>query len=147
MEDYMKVHEAIDAADALLRNSVSESQKVRWLAELDGRILLELIDTHNIKLSGSWCDYVRDIMLSPDRWDIICTGEEYHVFPFGGLLLAALPYDDMYVHYLLFMIYITTQEINRANNELAVFNETYDRYSAYINRTYRPAQATKITLG
>lgn len=140
----MKVHEAIDTADALLRNGIPEQMKIRWLAELDGRIWSQLYNTHKdssgVALSpptGIWTDYVSEL-ITPTGANVIPI-TTYNLF-------ANFPYDDIYVPHLMTMLYIAIKEINRANTELAVFTEAYDRYSAYINREYMPVKATNITL-
>lgn len=141
----MKVHEAIDTADALLRNGISEPLKVRWLAELDGRVWTYLYNTHKdadgITLSpasSGWTDYVGELLRPTGT--VILPITTYDLF-------ASFPHDDIYIPHLMTMLYLSIKEINRANTELAVFTEAYNRYSSYINREYMPVKATNITLG
>ncbi len=42
----MKISEAIERADALLNNKYNEETKIKWLAELDERVLSEIFETH-----------------------------------------------------------------------------------------------------
>lgn len=129
----MTIQQAIDAADAAVRNGITTETKIRWLAELDGRVYVEQFATHKglVPAANTWLSYIQELITPTGTIIIPITIEP---------LFVSFPYDEIYPHYLLSKIHLSLQEINRANNELAAFNEVYDRYVNYINRTYLPVR-------
>ena len=126
----MKVLEAIEIADDIVRNTVSEDRKIKWLKALDGKVYLDVIDTHeNITLTdNSWTKHILGEPLTDTMGDLI----------------VEFPYDELYIDYLLSKIYIELNEVERANNAMMLFNDEYKEYKNYINRTFVPKQDNKI---
>ena len=93
-------------ADALLPNSIPVSVKHRWLAELEGRIQVEL--------EG----------VSPD--DI--SADEGGDMP---NLSAPFPYDRLYWLYLLAMYDFADGDNARYENAAAMFNSAYQNYAKW----------------
>ena len=126
----MKVLEAIELADDIVRNTVSEDRKIKWLKALDGKVYLDVIDTHeNITLTdNSWTKHILGEPLTDTMGDLI----------------VEFPYDELYINYLLSKIYIELNEVERANNAMMLFNDEYKEYKNYINRTFVPKQDNKI---
>ena len=114
----MKIIEAINIVDARKPNVVSEPEKVRPLALLDGHIKLEIIDTHE--------------------------GGGVYFVPYGDdtprdtELLVGPPWDDLYIKYLECEIDSYTGDQDRYNNSAAAFNEAYEAFAAWYNRTHMP---------
>lgn len=141
----MKIADAISYADSFLKNTISIDLKIRWLAELDGKILIELFGTHTDSegntlspADGSWTTYVNNLVTPSETITVPIQQDE---------LFAEFPYDDMYIHLLLYKMYFAVQEINKANNELTEFNDVYDKFASYINRTYLPLQNNRFITG
>lgn len=126
----MKVLEAIEIADDIVRNTVSEDRKIKWLKALDGKVYLDVFDTHeNITLTdNSWTKYILGDTLTDTMGDLI----------------IEFPYDELYINYLLSKIYIEVNEVERANNAMLLFNDEYKEYKNYINRTFVPKQKNII---
>jgi len=126
----MKVFEAIEIADDIVRNTVSEDRKIKWLKALDGKVYLDVFDTHeNITLTdNSWTKHILGDTLTDTMGDLI----------------IEFPYDELYINYLLSKIYIEVNEVERANNAMLLFNDEYKEYKNYINRTFVPKQNNAI---
>lgn len=126
----MKVLEAIEIADDIVRNTVSEDRKIKWLKALDGKVYLDVFDTHeNITLTdNSWTKHILGDTLTDTMGDLI----------------IEFPYDELYINYLLSKIYIEVNEVERANNAMLLFNDEYKEYKNYINRTFVPKQDNTI---
>ncbi len=122
----MKVFEAIEIADDIVRNTVSEDRKIKWLKALDGKVYLDVFNTHeNITLTdNSWTKHILGDTLTDTMGDLI----------------IEFPYDELYINYLLSKIYIEVNEVERANNAMLLFNDEYKEYKNYINRTFVPKQ-------
>ena len=126
----MKVLEAIEIADDIVRNTVSEDRKIKWLKALDGKVYLDVFATHdNITLTdNSWTKHILGDTLTDTMGDLI----------------IEFPYDELYINYLLSKIYIEVNEVERANNAMLLFNDEYKDYKNYINRTFVPKQNNVI---
>jgi len=124
----MTLREAIDRADALCPNGYEEHEKRAWLSALDGQIYEEVIITH--AGAGDWNPYTD---LTPET----------------TRLLAAAPYDDLYIPYLETKIDYYNGETARYNNAAAVFNTRLSEYKSWYNRTHTPnsAQVRYFTKG
>jgi hypothetical protein len=119
----MTLMEAMHRADALKPNTYSNPEKIRWLSILDGIIKEKIIDTHeggeNVVFNG----YQEDSPLTTE-------------------LLVPAPYDDIYVHWLAMQIDLTNGEYARYNNSAMVYNEAYQDFANYYNRTHMPLGKT-----
>lgn len=115
----MTLIEAITKIDALKPNTYSQSEKVKWLSMIDGIIKNKIIDTHEGGDGISFSGYDENTNLVTE-------------------LLVPAPYDDIYVRWLETRIDYTNGEYDRYNNGLEVFNEMYDEFNRYYNRTHMP---------
>lgn len=115
----MTLIEAITKIDALKPNTYSQSEKVKWLSMIDGIIKNKIIDTHEGGEGISFNGYDENTNLVTE-------------------LLVPAPYDDIYVRWLETRIDYTNGEYDRYNNGLEVFNEMYDEFNRYYNRTHMP---------
>ena len=117
----MTVSEAIALVDRLKPNKFTPEDKVKWLSEIDGLIVRELVDTHeNSPLAGDFAGYV----------SIEESG--------GTELLAPYPYDILYRWYLESQIDLGNMEIAKYNNSKTLFNNAYLTYTDHYNRTHMP---------
>lgn len=114
----MTVIEAIELVDRLKPNKFSEEDKVKWLSDIDGLIVRELVDTHeDSPLQGEFGGYT-----SADNTQLI----------------APYPYDNLYRWYLESQIDLGNMEIAKYNNSRTLFNNAYLTYTDHYNRTHMP---------
>jgi len=113
----MTLKEAIERFDLLYPNALDITEKRRIISELDGRISLEIFSNYE--------------------------GQET---PFGGYsestpgdtaLLAAFPFEDIYIKALCTENDAVSGDISRYNNSAELFNTAWEQYAAYYNRTHR----------
>lgn len=117
----MTIIEAINKVDVLKPNNYTQSEKVKWLSNLDGIIKAEIIDTHE---GGE---------------NIIFTGydEETEV---ATEMLVPYPYDDLYIKWLESQIDYNNAEYGKYNNSSTAYNNAYSAFERYYNRQYMPKQ-------
>ena len=117
----MRVGECIAMVDALKPNKFSMADKLRWLSDIDGTIVRELIDTHeNSPISGAFEPYKE--------------GDDDRV------LLVTAPFDVLYRWYLESQIDLGNMEIGKYNNSRNMFNQAYQTYTDHYNRTHLAKQ-------
>ena len=99
--------------------NVDDKDKARWLIELDGRILREIIQK-------SVHDTPPD--MPPAEW------------PEDGdkRLLVPSPYDRLYDLYLLAQIEFAIREFGNYNNSMAAFNSLLDIYACHYRNNHMP---------
>ena len=112
----MTVDEAIDRVDRLKCNAYTLREKREWLAQLEGRIRRELLETHGpglpLREEGSW-EGSRELT-APDS--------------FGGL----------YLRWLEAQIDLYNGEPERYNGSIALFNAEFHAFESWYNRTFLP---------
>lgn len=117
----MKVGECIAMVDALKPNKFETADKLKWLSDIDGTIVRELIDTHeNSPLSDPFVPY-SDGDIDRD-------------------LIVPFPYDVLYRWYLESQIDLGNMEIGKYNNSRNLFNQAYQTYTDQYNRTHLAKQ-------
>lgn len=117
----MTVREAIAQVDRLKPNKFSQEDKVKWLSDIDGLIVRELVETHeDSPLEGEFKGYDSENM--------------------DADLLVPFPYDILYRWYLESQIDLGNMEINKYNNSKALFNNAYVNFTDHYNRTHMPKQ-------
>lgn len=118
----MTASEAVAFVDKMKPNRFSVEEKFRWLTDIDGMIVRELVDMHeNSPLTGEFTGYI------PGRDD-------------DAELIAAAPYDSLYRWYLESQIDLGNMEIAKYNNSKNMFNQAYLAFTDYYNRTHMPKQ-------
>lgn len=115
----MTIIEAINQIDSLKPNTYSQSDKVRWLSVLDGRVKAEIIDTHEGAVDTAFNGYNEETPLDTE-------------------LLIPYPHDEVYTLWLEAQIDYADNEYGRYNNSMAMFNTTYSAYERYYNRNNMP---------
>lgn len=114
----MTIMDVIHHIDELKPNNFTPREKIAWLSTLDGLIKSEIIDTHeggeNIEFNGYKDSDTRAILLVP------------------------APYDNIYFRWIEAQIDYTNGEYGKYNNSLAAFNDAYEHYERYYNRTHKP---------
>lgn len=115
----MKILDAITHVDSVKPNSYGQSEKIKWLSELDGMIKSEIIDTHD------------------DGEDIIFSGYNEET-DLNTELLVPAPYDKLYTHYLEMQIDYANNEYGKYNNSMVMYNTAYSAFQLYYNREHMP---------
>lgn len=115
----MTAIEIIEEVDATEPNQYDVKQKLAWLANLDGQIADELINTHEGRRS------------------------RYYEYDDGDTeLTVPEPYaHDLYLNYLLAQIHNANGETRRYSAAATIYNNAYKQYAAYFNRTHMPRNA------
>lgn len=116
----MTLHEAITRADSLRPNVINISEKIRWLSHADGKLKLDLIDTHEGGDPAPFRPYTEDDL--------------------GRKLLIPYPYDDVYVYLLDMHVSYTMGEYTRYENAAQLYNAAMQAYRIHYNATHAPKQ-------
>lgn len=119
----MTIAEAIALVDRAKPNQYSDEDKIRWLSEIDGMIVRELIESHE------------DSPLAEPF-----TG--YTAADSDTQLIAPFPYDQLYRWWLESQIDLGNMEIGKYNNSRNLFNSAYLTYTDHYNRTHMPKQVS-----
>ena len=115
----MTIEKVLQTMKELLPSAISDEMLIRWLSALDGKIKIEIIDTHEGGENVVFHGYDEVIDRSTE-------------------LLVSAPYDEMYRHWLTAQVHYANEEIERYNAAAELFNRDYDAYEAWYNRTHRP---------
>ena len=116
----MTVMGAINQLNAVKPNGYGQSEKIKWLSILDGRIKTEVIDTHEgaEDKAKEFKGYTNNSLMAD--------------------LLVPAPYDDIYIKWLEAQIDYANGEYKRYNVSSAMFNNVYDAFVKWYNRTHMP---------
>ena len=116
----MTVIGAISQLNAVKPNGYGQNEKIKWLSILDGKIKAEIIDTHEgaDPKTAAFKGYTNNTLM-----------EE---------LLVSAPYDDIYVKWLEAQVDYANGEYKRYNVSSTMFNEAYDAFVKWYNRTHLP---------
>lgn len=118
-EETMTIREVLMQVDAELANTYEQKKKIGWLSQLDQRVKLLIVDTHegaeHIQFSGY------DETTDPDT-----------------ILLVPPPFDEMYLRWLESQIHYRNQEEDRCNNATDAFNVLWAEYRNFYNRQHMP---------
>lgn len=121
----MTIIEAITHVDTVKPNSYGQTEKIKWLSELDGVIKAEIIDTHEDGEDISFSGYTDDT-------DLTTT------------LLVPAPYDKLYTHYLEMQIDYANNEYGKYNNSMVMYNTAYSAFQVYYNREHTPKSSGRF---
>ena len=114
----MTINEAIAQVQELKPNQIPEEIMVRWLSVLEGKIIDEIILTHELSERIEFTGYTIDDMNSE--------------------LMVPDTYADVYIYYLEAMIDQTNNEGARYASSMQMFNSAWQDYANYYNRNNRP---------
>jgi len=158
----MKAYEAITEANSLSPNQYDNALKLRWLADLDGRIRREIMreaprdrgadagnKTAQADSAGqnseaeNTSDYVADGLYISDNEAFGSGGSGTPSASADGVfdmtdvvLLVPEPWArDVYVNYLLSRVAQSDAETERYNLYATLFNSAYGEFAAWYNRT------------
>ncbi len=123
----MTVREAIDRADTLRPNTVSESEKRLWLAQLDGAMRRQIHGQHEPAEESA--------DTGADK-----TQEDETV------LLAQEPYTGIYPYWLMAQIDLALGELPRYNNDMMLYNMALTEYAVDYKRSHVPMKRGQFKL-
>ena len=119
----MTAMDIINRLDLMEPNDYSPEQKLKWLSSLDGKIFNDVILTHELP-EGSEA-------LKPP---VYVNGNEELIIP--------EPHGtDVYYYYLQSMISSENNETQRFSNRRMLYNNAYQEWVNFYNRTHMPRQA------
>lgn len=109
----MTVREAIALADAMAPNAVSQVLKVRWLSELDGRVVQEICSPDTVSDFAGYAENVNQ----------------------DTVLKIPFPYDGIYPTWLKMHIDRMNGEMQKHNDGVALCDEMLEAYRRTLVRT------------
>ena len=115
----MTISEAIDNFDTLMPNTFTTVDKISWLSQLDGLIKTSIIDTH-------------------EGWEDVELNGYDRETPMGTVLLVGEPYDEIYYLWMESRLHYLNGELVKYNNAIERYNDLFQTYSNWYNRTYMP---------
>lgn len=115
----MTIIEAITRVDTVKPNTYSQTEKIKWLSELDGIIKAEIVDTHEGGENVAFSGYTAETDLNTK-------------------LLVPAPYDEVYVRYLEMQIDYANNEYGKYNNSMVMYNSVYTAFEKHYNRDHMP---------
>ena len=156
----MTTGEIISKVDRLEPNQYDTETKLQWLSQLDGKIISQVILTHepfggrphrlhwrdpfSRDPNGAMPDLERHCIPRPlpdeedDETEKKTWGPPYH--DADDELMVKDPYgEDIYVHYLQAKIAEENAEIVKYNQQKTLFDASYQEWTDYYNRTHMPA--------
>ena len=117
----MKLIEAINIIDALVPNSYTQEDKIRWLSNLDGTIKNNIIDKHEGAEAVTFEGYNADTPLETE-------------------LIVPAPYDVVYTYWLQAQIDYWNQELSKYNNSITMYNTAYSEFERWYIRNHMPKE-------
>lgn len=123
-EDTMTIQEAISLTDELKANMMVSSTKIRFLSELEGKLYKEIFTKH------------ADVPVEecPTYDESTDTSTE---------MLVPAPYDFIYVRWLISQIDIMNQEMDKYNNDRALFENAWTEFGDYWRREHMPVSTAQ----
>ncbi len=115
----MTIAEAINMTDELKANMMVSSTKIRYISELEGKIYKEILAKHAGNPAEECPTYDSETDQSTE-------------------LLVPAPYDMVYVYWLYSQIDIMNQEMDKYNNDRALFENAWTEFGDYWRREHMP---------
>ena len=112
----MTVDQAIDRVDRLRCNAYTLREKREWLAQVEGLIRRNILQTHGPGLP------IREAGELEGGWE----------------LTAPAPFDGLYIRWLEAQIDLYNGEPERYNGSIALFNAEYNAFESWYNRNFLP---------
>ena len=116
----MNIQEALDFADGLKPNMMPAQMKIAFLQEIDQLIYKEILLKH---------EHTEEQEVLPE-YD---TGTDR-----GTELLVPDPYSMLYPYWLMSKIDLQNLEMDKYNNDRALFENAYNTMQDWWTRTYMP---------
>lgn len=126
---HMTLGEIIAEVNETKPNTYDDGLFIKWLSQQDGRVFNDVIMTHEHAL------------VEDEDGNLV--EPEFHGYTDNSLndeLLICEPYTDTYRYYLDAMIDYSNGETDRYQNSMLMYNNAYQEYKNYYNRTVKPLQ-------
>lgn len=123
----MTIREAIDRVDVMRPNTVADTEKYLWLAQLDGALRRQVHNQHERTSEEEGAG--ADIAQKDDT-----------------VLLAKEPYSGMYLYWLMAQIDLALGELTRYNNDMMLYNMALTEYAVDYKRTHLPVGRGQFQL-
>ena len=120
----MTAAEALARIDRERPGESTEAEKLTWLSQLDGQWKREVAAAHE---GGE------DVVFTP-----------YTADNKGSELLIQPPYDEVYIYFLAMQIDQRLGEIDRYNNDAALYNQAMLEARQAYNREHMPLQRASL---
>ena len=121
----MNIQEALDLADGMKPNMMTRQTKIHFLQEIDQKIYTEILLTHEH-------DEEEEVMPEYDT----ATDD-------GTELIVPDPYSSLYPFWIMSRIDLLNQELDKYNNDRALFENAYNEMHDWWNRTKMPVQQNR----
>lgn len=121
----MNIQEALDMADQMKPNMMSRQTKIGFLQEIDQKIYTEILLTH---------EHEEEEEVLPEYDTDTDDGTE---------LLVPDPYSSLYPFWIMSRIDLLNQELDKFNNDRALFENAYNEMHDWWNRTKMPVQRNR----
>ena len=115
----MTIIEAINKSDDLMPNTYSQEDKVKWLSELDAKVKIFIVDTHEGSENIHFAGYDNNTDLRTE-------------------LLIPEPFTECYLRWMEAQMHYLNGEYNKYNNAILMYNTAFEAYANYYNRTHMP---------
>ena len=119
----MTINEAITLADDMKPNMMKTAVKVRFINEIEGKIHAEILMKHEHTDAEEVCPHY-DNNTDP-----------------GTELLVKAPYDMLYVYWIMARIDQLNQEMDKFNDDYALFDNAWNNFGDYWIREHMPLTA------
>lgn len=117
----MTITELISQVDRVRPNQYDNEQKTRWISEIEGTIVEEILNMaagNDIEFSHySYENDAETTLLIPER------------------------FSDVYLHYLLAKIDFHDSETESYNNDVIMYQASYNQFAAWYRRRNMPKQS------
>jgi hypothetical protein len=121
----MTLQQVLDHVDEMKPNSMSDKLKIAWLNEIEGLLHQEIILKH---------EHTAEEAIAPHY--------DRDSDP-GTVLLVPTVYAELYTYWIMSKIDLQNMEIDKYNNDRALFNASYETFSDYWTRTHMPIQVSR----
>ena len=115
----MTIQEVLSTTDELKANMMIEVTKIRFISEVEGKIYKEIFKKH----AGLPAEEQPVYDDATDR---------------GTVLLVPAPYDMVYVYWLMCQIDLMNMEMDKYNNDRALFENAWSEFADYWRREHMP---------
>lgn len=115
----MTIARALEKTEELKANMMLNSTKIDYLSQLDGKVYREILAKHADNPAEECPEYDSETDQSTE-------------------LLVPAPYDDIYIYWLFSQIDIMNQEMDKYNNDRALFENAWTEFGDHWRREHMP---------
>ena len=126
----MTANEAVASLDAMVKNNIENTEKVKWLLALDGKYYLQMMEPYSIQTDedNTWHTAVVNAAHGQTVTVPAVLTEP---------MLIPYPFADIYETYLLSRLYLATSEPQRFAAASSMFEREWNALGSRIARSYK----------